>query len=216
MVMLVAAFVVPYFAATINTSRMYAIALILLSPFGISGANWIFGRGFRLFLRRDPHHEIASIHFLAVFFAAYLLLNTGVIHQLAGEPTSFALDPLAVQRPTFNATDIAGSRWIAAETLPNSTIFGDAYYVYAVVMATGSYNSIRGSTDVSTEFGTCSLILLGSANLQNAIVRLDSPRAPRISYTSVPIANTSLPSYLKTTSRVYDAGPTEIRFTRCP
>lgn len=105
--------VVPFFASSLNTSRLYHITLILLAPFAIIGGITLY----EALVEKIPRVKIASLtgttyQVIAIFFAVFFLFNTGLIYQVAGDqPTSIALETTG-DKPVFNIKEVEGAEWL--------------------------------------------------------------------------------------------------------
>ena len=114
----------PFFSSALNTTRLYQITLIFLSPFFVIGVLEAF-RFLRRFLRRtdlDLSGETAT-RAIAAFLCIFVLFNTGFVYSALGvEPTSIALDD-RIDYPRFNSQEIAGAQWLHA--VGNRTINSD-------------------------------------------------------------------------------------------
>jgi uncharacterized membrane protein len=130
-IILIAAIIIPNFSSALNTSRVYQIALILLSPFCVIGASLIISAT----LNRIPNLNskdvnIFTLRMLSIFFAIFLLFNTGWIYEVMGDsPTSYALNN-TVDFPMFNEQDVAGRDWLhqVNDIKPNNGyIYADFY-----------------------------------------------------------------------------------------
>lgn len=88
---LVAGFLVPYFASALNTSRLYHICLMFVSLFGIIGGKIFFDFFFTRFNILNSF-KINSYRFLSVFFIIFFLLNIGWIYEVTNDySTSISL-----------------------------------------------------------------------------------------------------------------------------
>ena len=112
----IAGIAVPFFASSLNTSRLYHITLILLAPFAIIGGIALYeavaGR-----VRAITALPLMRTAFqaLSVFFVVFLLFNTGLIYQVTGDsPTSMALETSG-DKPVFNNKEVQGARWLISE-----------------------------------------------------------------------------------------------------
>ena len=86
----IASIVVPFFASSLNTSRLYHITLIFLAPFAIIGGIALYEAA------KERIHAIQTVPFmktayqaLSVFFVVFFLFNSGLIYQVVNDsPTS--------------------------------------------------------------------------------------------------------------------------------
>ncbi|MCZ3367499.1 DUF2206 domain-containing protein [Methanobacterium veterum] len=103
----VAGMIVPNFASTINTSRLYHITLIFLAPFCVIGGTLLLKKLFRL-KNRDTALKIFSI-FLIVFF----LFNSKIIYEVTSyDAPSPGLNP-NYDFPLFNEMEVSGANWLS-------------------------------------------------------------------------------------------------------
>jgi len=112
----IAAIAVPFFASSLNTSRLYHITLIFLAPFAIIGGialyerltGWIHAAGDAPFM--GTAHQA-----LSVFFVIFFLFNSGFLYQVMDDdPTSMALDT-GGDKPVFNGREVQGAIWLFSE-----------------------------------------------------------------------------------------------------
>ena len=110
---LVAAIAIPNFSSALNTTRLYQITLILLAPFCVIGGMILL----RALSKRVPQLNIKENNaltqkILSMFFAIFLLFNSGWIYEIAGDtPASFSLNS-NFDYPKFNDRDVAGKEWL--------------------------------------------------------------------------------------------------------
>ncbi|KLK89298.1 membrane protein [Methanoculleus sediminis] len=112
----VAGIVVPFFASSLNTSRLYHITLIFLAPFAIIGGIALYERltGWIHAIRAAPFMGTAY-QALAAFFVVFFLFNSGLLYQVMDDnPTSMALDT-AGDKPVFNGREVQGAVWLFSE-----------------------------------------------------------------------------------------------------
>ncbi len=111
-----AGIIVPFFASSLNTSRLYHITLIFLAPFAIIGGITLYEAAVeRLRALRTVPGMGTAYQALSVFFVVFLLFNTGLIYQIAGDsPTSMALETSG-DKPVFSGKEVRGAGWLLAE-----------------------------------------------------------------------------------------------------
>lgn len=129
--MLIASITVPYFSSALNTSRIYQISLILLSPFCIIGGIITLRTLFnKIPLLNTRNNNITLLRILSIFFAVFLLFNISWIYEVAGDsPTSYSLNN-TVDSPKFNEQDVTGKEWLYKENNiknNNGLIYADYY-----------------------------------------------------------------------------------------
>ncbi len=112
----IAGIVVPYFASSLNTSRLYHITLLFLAPFAIIGGITLYEAAAAKIraLRAVPLMGTAY-QALSVFFVVFLLFNSGLVYQVADDsPTSMALET-GGDKPVFNGKELRGAEWLISE-----------------------------------------------------------------------------------------------------
>ncbi|MDD3932221.1 MAG: DUF2206 domain-containing protein [Methanoculleus sp.] len=112
----VAGIIVPFFASSLNTSRLYHITLIFLAPFAVIGGIALYEAVVqRIHAVRTFPFMGTAYQALSVFFVVFLLFNTGLIYQIVDDsPTSMALET-AGDKPVFNGKEVQGAKWLFSE-----------------------------------------------------------------------------------------------------
>lgn len=112
----VAGIAVPFFASSLNTSRLYHITLIFLAPFAIIGGIAIYEAiAGRIRTIKGAPFMGTAYQALSVFFAVFFLFNSGFIYQVVDDsPTSMALETTG-DKPVFNGKEVQGAGWIFSE-----------------------------------------------------------------------------------------------------
>jgi uncharacterized membrane protein len=134
-----AGIVVPFFASSLNTSRLYHITLIFLAPFCVMGGMAFF-RMVNHVVKKSWTDRIvrSSLKLLSVFFAAFLLFNSGWVYEVAkDDPGSSSLSQESVKvygadarKNAFHAAyyldeDIVSVEWISKNRDNESKIYAD-------------------------------------------------------------------------------------------
>ncbi|NLB00372.1 MAG: DUF2206 domain-containing protein, partial [Methanomicrobiales archaeon] len=112
----IAAIAVPFFASSLNTSRLYHITLIFLAPFAIIGGIALYERltGW-IHSARDAPFMGTAYQALSAFFVIFFLFNSGFLYQVMNDdPTSMALDT-GGDKPVFNDKEVQGAAWLFSE-----------------------------------------------------------------------------------------------------
>jgi len=117
----------PFFARQLNTIRFYQSSLLFLAPFCVIGGIIIIYLLSKLVrIRWSSESFQSSLKILSVFFAVYLLFNSGLINEVAnGAPISISLNN-NLDFPRFNTKEIHCASLIADKTRL-SPIYGDEY-----------------------------------------------------------------------------------------
>lgn len=176
-VILIAGITVPFFASSLNTTRLYQITLIFLAIFFVAG--WLGVSKFlgRLIHRDSPGMPIA-FRALAIFLAIFLIFNTGLAFEVFNDvPISYALNS-TVDSAVFNTAEVAGANWIVSERSPilidNQT---DKYYMPPIYCDEYRLQLLKGkNADQASNIpdnGTMyevSYVYMGTFNLQNDLM----------------------------------------------
>ena len=130
---------IPFFASSLNTSRLYHITLIFLAPFCVIGGMTFF-RMVNHAVKKSWMDRIvgSSLRVLSVFFAIFLLFNSGWVYEVVQDhPGSISLSQESVKvygddasKNAFYAAyyldeDIAGVEWISKNRDNESKIYAD-------------------------------------------------------------------------------------------
>jgi len=161
--MMIAGIVIPFFASALNTTRLYQIGLIFLSPFCILGGSVVIeaivtvsGRRFR------PRFKLHPAGVMSIFVAFFLLFNTGVIYELVGDhPASISLNP-RTDSPGFSYQEELASSWLLS-TKGNMTIVADLYRM--LIFADRSPEYARATPSNVSGLPGDSYLFLGTQNL---------------------------------------------------
>jgi len=202
----IATIAVPYFAETLNTSRMYGITLLILSPFCVMG-------GETLLKKLKSFTKISWRKLLPLFFAVYLLFNSGLVYQFSSDqPFSQSLNPNIRLRPSFCDQEVTATAWLKY-ALPSQGIrvYADQYYSCLIQMELGSFNPLLKTDSESYKLPSNSYIFLGKGNVKEGTVWLSiDPAKPRWKKEVIPYENSPLFNTVCLASKVYDGGGVEI------
>ncbi|MGB2726937.1 MAG: DUF2206 domain-containing protein [Halobacteriota archaeon] len=129
----------PYFASSLNTSRLYHITLIFLAPFCVIGGITVFRMLNRVVRASWTDRRVrSSLKVLSVFLVIFLLFNSGWVYEVAKDhPGSIALSQESIKeygdaegKNAFYAAyyldgDIAGVKWISKNRDNKSKVYAD-------------------------------------------------------------------------------------------
>jgi len=118
---------IPNFASSLNATRVYQITLFFLAPFCIIGGIVTFNRIKKLFGKRLGEENVkCSLKLLSIFFAIFLLFNSGFIFKVAKEnPRSISLDK-TTDSLMFNDKEYDAAKWLSGKTTSN-LIYADYF-----------------------------------------------------------------------------------------
>jgi len=126
LILFLAGLVLPFFASSLNASRLYQLGLIFLSPFLVIGgvvvvkvAKGLVGKPWSA---RSSRHALQGF---SVFLALFLLFNSGLVYELARDnPTSISLNG-AIDYPRFSDREVGAAYWLKASV--NTFVAADAH-----------------------------------------------------------------------------------------
>jgi uncharacterized membrane protein len=198
-----ATIIVPYFAATLNTSRLYGITLLSLSPFCILG-----GKAF--FERLIPAKESGWKNILAGFLSIFLLFNSGLMNLFFSEnQISQSLNPDTSIRPVFRIEEITAATW-SHNTLPSTAkVYSDTFNAHLLQMISGSFNPlIKGVDTREYEYPLDSYIFIGTDNIKYNLLYLSSPDKPRFKIERTSFKGSPIFGGISNMDKIYDNGMT--------
>ena len=122
-----AAIGIPYFASSLNTSRLYQITLIFLAPFCVIGGITVF-RMLSIIVKASwtDQRVRSSLKVLSVFFAIFLLFNSGFVYEVAKDNSSSISLNSTIDYPRFNEQEVLGAKWLH-NVKGNDIMYTDAY-----------------------------------------------------------------------------------------
>jgi len=209
----VAGIIVPYFAASINTTRLYHITLLFLSPFCVIGGMMILKVLSRIVRTSWTNKSVrSSLRVLSIFFVIYLFFNSGFIYEFAGNPHSFSLNQTAVGRPHFEMQEVDAATWLTDNEVSNIRVYADLYNSHLFQMLTGHFSPLQGTNEVITPVADEAYFFLGKENVIDGNIRLDDPMKPRLNYTLVPLQNLTFYNTLLNMSEIYTNGDAQVYY----
>lgn len=123
----------PYFASSLNTTRLYHITLLFLSPFCVLGAEVVLKQISKLsdFISHPCIKQsiIMQTPFkvLSVILVIFFLFNAGFIHEIVGdEPASISLNS-SMDLALFNENEVSGAMWLLNSIDDSSKVYFDLY-----------------------------------------------------------------------------------------
>ena len=119
----------PYFASALNVTRLYHVTLVFLAPFCVIGGITVFKVLSRVVMASWTEQRVrrSSLRALSVFFAVFLLFNSGWVYELAKDnPTSIALNN-TIDYSRFNDREFYGANWLGSKSPSSSLYYADGY-----------------------------------------------------------------------------------------
>ncbi len=147
-----------------GTTRLYHLSLIFLAPFCVIGGITVFKVVSKIVKVSWTDQRVrSSLRALSIFFAIFLLFNSGWVYEVAKDhPSSIALNN-TIDYPRFNDREVSGAKWLhrARGDVP---IYADAYRWLLLIDSEGypyqwftSFDKVQNKRD--------SYIYLGSFNV---------------------------------------------------
>lgn len=115
----------PFFASAFNTSRVYHIALIALSPLCIFGAlrSLEYLSNFIHFFSSEK----MKVTIIALYLSLFFLFNVGFISECSNDiPLSFALNG-STDYPVFSDSEVVSAKWLHNLKDNSGSIYADQY-----------------------------------------------------------------------------------------
>lgn len=188
---LIMGIVLPFFAGSLNTDRLFQINAIFLSVFLVIGflnvfivLNMISKRVFRSFLKFDLKK---SLYVLAIFLMVFFLFNAAFFYQILDQPKlgRFALDN-NVDFLSVDNQELQSVNWISDSYDPKLKIYAD---VNKAAILNGKTNDsqeiIDPNVDVNSKLNK-SYVFLGRLNLKNNEVYVHESKNRELKYISFP------------------------------
>lgn len=131
--------VAPFLAASLNTTRLYHITLIVLAPFCLVGAVYVLrsvSGAFKSILKTSYISRESSLKAMSIFLCVFLLFNTGFVYEMTNSGSSImnlkwgidhgtARDRLSLYNSYTPADEIAGAEWLSKYRETTMSVFAD-------------------------------------------------------------------------------------------
>ena len=245
----------PKFSLVISLDRIYPVCLFFLAPFCIIGAEALLKSAatglspasWKALLKGGVRRALAPITVttgykengyvlrgLAVFFAIFLLLNTGFVYELIGQPlsSSIALSRGKVDFPIYDSREFAGAEWLVdnGSAARHDFIYYDSttYHLFAYLDAfseeiTGEtagqmlYRPRYSTSQVATEMPANSYMYLRSFNIEEQRIALGWPAYQTMDALQVRLDSLGLFSTtIIESNMIYSNGGSQVLYTLEP
>ncbi|HML05241.1 MAG TPA: DUF2206 domain-containing protein [Methanobacterium sp.] len=209
LLILVVGLLLPFFSSQMNTSRLYHIALIVLSPFCILGIIKITYK-LKLLSKINLKHE-HYLQIVSLFLIIFMFFDTGLVDAVVdpGQSTSIALNP-NTDFPKFNDREIAGGNWLANHNYKsNGTVYADKYRSSVLNSMLPSVKEIPPQLDSIELCSKCnsSYVFLGTLNINKNQILVENMVGANVVLDQNYISPQEI---LKDRSRIYDDGGANI------
>lgn len=188
--------VLPYIASSLNSARIYHLALLFLAPSLIIGASKVVEWMMHI-SRHADHLRRHSLKIASLIIIFSLVFNTGLMSVATGDDsTSFALDNNR-DFPRFTDEELMGVRWTVAAG--PEIILADYYRatVFYGFMAEDPFILPPPGEWLPDRF----VMYLGTYNIENNQLRLESSH--------ISVEDSGLLEIKYTSSKVYASGSSE-------
>ncbi len=228
---LFASIAVPFFAISLNTTRLYQITLIFLAPFFVTGGVIVFRILSSIFRESWTNQHIkSSLKVLSVFLIIFFLFNNGFVYEVARDnPTSISIsqksiktDGSAKDKSRFYSVlntfeqDFFSARWFdnnvnqEADYTKVYTDYISSYPLISYGMVVTDHQRILSDTITSIE--PDAFVFLGHSNVVEKVIKVRPEGLTTFNATELsPIFNINeLSPFLRSINKIYANGGSEI------
>jgi uncharacterized membrane protein len=218
-IVIFATILVPFFAGSLNSSRLYQFTIVFLAPFCVIGAIMISDLLAKVspILSSRRSRKLFSGTLISIVLVAYFLFNTGFIYEITGSaPSSIALslNRMSASNNTEvqvwshsqvnSKQDVAGASWLSQNRNSSFQTFSDLISLSHVLPCYGMilpYSIQVLSNKTQNNPYMSSYIFLGELNIVHGVM-VDSSQSSW---------NTSeINDYLRVQNLIYTSGSTNI------
>lgn len=203
----IAGITVPFFASSLNTSRLYHITLIFLSPFCVIGFSFFFKNIYSALNKQWTSAKSEdSLKWLSVFFMIFLLFNSGWVYEIVNDnPRSISLS----QKTILNyGTDsdllyfytnggytpeqsVFGSKWLSKNRNSDLNIYSDYLHKSHTLQSYGMLSSIYEIAN-NSNIREGSYVYLGYLNVHYSWMYSSSHKQKRWDANDILLSNDKL------------------------
>jgi len=194
MAILALSIILPYFASSLNMSRVYHLMLLFLSPFGILGGITFLQWLFSALSSRFPKYLTSSILLklvVVLVFVPYFLFQIGFLSYIKGNSISTILAPYETDQNFFTSPEIQARDWLGHVT---GTVYSDAYGQVQLVEELGGRSALLPSDITVPQGSTIFLRRWNIVHKEMLLFRMEgvTPVVERINLESDPIVAEAL------------------------
>jgi len=199
----------PFFASSLNTTRLYQITLIFLAPFCIIGGITVFKMMSRIVKASwTDQHVRSSLKILSVFFAIFLLFNSGWVYEVAKDYPPALLNN-TIDYPRFNEQEVLTGVWLNNEKDTRVNVYSDEYRGLLLLGILGEGHVFYGDNEITTWMPNNIYIFLGHENVKNGKITLIMPTKER---RPVSLQNLTFYNTLLNMNRIYNNGDAQVYY----
>ena len=218
MVIIFMCIVLPYFASSLNMSRIYPLTLLFLSPFFIIGAEAILKMASSLFNVAFLGSHKMKYLILMIILIPYLLFNTGFIFEITEHSENFQLNMNHMDSEHLMAgsyinwsyfiasplpeQDVVSCKWMSGKT-GNNSLYVDELRRCEVV----GYGLIWDTRELTPTTRGGEYIFLGYQNVKEGVILCVDPKIVR---SGITYNITEISPPLVERKKIYTNGGSEI------
>jgi len=201
-ILLVAAIIVPFLSNSFNTSRLYHLCLIFLSPLSIIGGLFFIKTISSLF-NMNPDHPFnnRSLQILSIFFVFFMLFNTGFISNVLNQNFQYKISK-DNDSPLFNDKEVFCAKWIL-NVKNSSLIYGDNYRF--LLLKGMDWNNVSSLSSYTINLNKKFYLFLGTVNILDKQVLIRDA-----SSSSLIVHYVGMDQYCNNKNEIYSNGGAEI------
>lgn len=202
-IILVISLVIPNFASSLNTTRIYHIVLIFLAPFTVIGIITIFQLTGTIFKNKRLKFNIEiPMKTFSIFLTIFLLFTSGLVYELVNdEPISIALSK-NYDFPKYNDLEVSSAHWFTNHGNLNNLTLTDTFGKYLLNEYTASNIIMYDRTETHFVY-----LYLRTINVENGTI-INIKREGSLAVTEY----LNLTDVTKGLDKIYSNGGSDIYF----
>jgi uncharacterized membrane protein len=202
---LVLSIALPYFASSLNMTRVYHIVLFFLAPFAIIGGIYSFRILYKLLRRSWTEKQVNnSLRIISILLCVLFLFFTGFVYEVTqDDPTSFSLSK-NVDYSVFDNQEVSSIKWLHL-VKGNGLIYGDAYR-YMITQGFEPFNETKMVSN-TIYLPKNEYLFLGSYNIKKGTILVSTKNK-----TVTKQVYMSYDSLIFNKNKIYDSGNSLIYF----
>jgi len=217
-IMLLVSLAVPYTSTSMTTGRVYHVALFFLAPFCAIGCIIVFRAMGRVIKRSWTSKVVkSSLKILSVFFAIYLLFNTGLVCEVIKDdpPNSISLNNTVKHRQLFDEGEVRGSQWLVDTGKDESDIYVDNFGELMLRNFVHNIDRVKVFTNESRRVDSKSYVLMGLANVKDDKIEvLEWKKSGMLEYHHPTLSNSTFHnSVIINANKIYEGRYAQIYYT---
>lgn len=161
-----ASIIIPFFASSLNTTRIYQISLIFLAPLCIVGMFFVV-KYISVKMRKPKAMKPLFDVLVSLFLVLFLALNSGAIYFFIEGQSNVISNNSSSEMPALNYQESVGSEWLMATAHPSQKILADDDMYYPLSgNQWGRITFLGNESDMPKN----SLIFLSNINVESGLV----------------------------------------------